>query len=199
MIRRLQAGMSYVETVVWIAIFTSATIALGSSLVYFYHTAHYSIEQSSAVASVQHAMDTMVRTIREANYGSDGSYPIISLATSSIAFYAQVNEQSPYVQKVRFFVSSSSLMQGVTNASGDPPTYSGTEVVTRIADYVQNPRLATTTFSYFDANGTLMTDLTRIGSVRFVRANIIVDVNPNDQPTQLTLRSSTALRNLIDH
>jgi hypothetical protein len=191
--------MSYVETVVWIAIFTSATIALGSSLVYFYHTAHYSIEQSSAVASVQHAMDTMVRTIREANYGSDGSYPIISLATSSIAFYAQVNEQSPYVQKVRFFVSSSSLMQGVTNASGDPPTYSGTEVVTRIADYVQNPRLATTTFSYFDANGTLMTDLTRIGSVRFVRANIIVDVNPNDQPTQLTLRSSTALRNLIDH
>lgn len=191
--------MTYIETVVWVAIFTSAMLALGSSLVYFYHTAHYAIEQSSAVASVQHSMDTMVRTIREAGYASDGAYPIVALATSSITFYAQVNQQSPYTQKVRFFVSGTSLMQGVVEPAGDPPAYTGTEVVSTLANYVQNQALATSTFTYYDAAGAQMTDLSRIGSVRFVRANVIVDVNPNDQPTQLTLRSSTALRNLIDH
>lgn len=191
-------GMTYIETIVWVAIFTSAMLALASSLIYFYHTAHYSIEQSSAVASVQHGMDTMVRAIREAAYASDGAYPIVSLATSSVTFYAHVTPTSPYTQKVRFYLSGTSLMQGVTEPAGDPPAYGATEVTSRIADYVQNGVLATSTFTYYDASGVQMTDLTRIGSVRFVRANVIVDVNPNDQPTRLTLRSSTALRNLIE-
>ncbi len=188
--------MTYIETIVWIAVFTSATIALGNSLVYFYHTAHYSIEQSSAIASVQHGMDTMIRTIREAAYASDGAYPIISLANNEIRFYAHVNEQSPYVQKVRFYVSTTSLMQAITEPSGDPPAYGATETVSKLADYVRNIALATSTFTYYDENGARMTDLTRIGSVRFVTMNVIVDVNVNDQPTQLVLRSSTALRNL---
>lgn len=188
--------MTLIETIVWIAVFTSATIALGSSLVYFYHTAHYSIEQSTAVASVQHGMDTMIRAIREASYASDGSYPIVSLATSSIVFYAHVNTQSPYVQKVRFFVQGTSLMEGVIEPSGDPPAYGGTEVISKLADYVQNLALSTTTFSYYDENGAAMTDLTKIGTVRFVTANVVVDANVNDQPNQLTLRTSTSLRNL---
>lgn len=189
-------GISYIETIVWIAVFTSATIALGTSLVYYYHIAHYSIEQSSAVASVQHAIDTMVKTIREASYASDGAYPIVSLANNQIVFYAHTNAQSPYAQKVRYYVQGTALMQGVVEPSGDPPAYTNSEVVSKLADYVQNGVMGTTTFSYYDTNGALMSDLTQIGNVRFVKANVIVDVNTNDQPTQLTLRSSTSLRNL---
>jgi len=191
--------MTYIETIVWITVFTSATIALGSSLVYFYHAAQYSIEQSSAVASVQRAMDTMVRTIREASYASDGAYPMASLGNDQIVFYAHTNAQSPYAQKVRFFVQGTSLMQGVIEPAGDPPAYGATETISKLADYVQNLAIATSTFSYYDEDGVLMTDLTRIGAVRFVRASVTVDVNVNDQPTRLTLRSSTALRNLIEH
>lgn len=189
-------GISYIETIVWIAVFTSATIALGTSLVYYYHIAHYSIEQSSAVASVQHAIDTMVRTIREASYASDGAYPIVSLANNQIVFYAHTNAQSPYAQKVRYYVQGTALMQGVVEPSGDPPAYTNAEIVSKLADYVQNGVMGTTTFSYYDTNGALMSDLTQIGNVRFVKANVIVDVNTSDQPTQLTLRSSTSLRNL---
>ena len=189
-------GISYIETIVWISVFTSATIALGTSLVYYYHIAHYSIEQSSAVASVQHGMDTMVRSIRETSYASDGAYPVVSLANNQIVFYAHTNAQSPYAQKVRYFVQGTSLMQGVVEPSGDPPGYTNPEVVSKLADYVQNLVIATSTFSYYDANGVLMTNLSQIGNLRFVKANIVVDVNTNDQPTRLTLQSSTALRNL---
>lgn len=191
--------MTYVETLVWIGLFTATSIALGTSLIYFYRVSQYSIEQSSAVASVQRAMDVMVRTIREASYASDGAYPIASLADNQIVFYAHTDAQSPYAQKVRYFVQGSSLMQGITAPAGDPPAYGGTEVVSKLADYIQNVSLATSTFAYYDENGALMTDLTRIGAVRFVRATLFVDVNINDQPTRLTLRSSTALRNLIAH
>lgn len=192
-------GLTYVEMIVWIGVFTAAMIALGTSLVYFYRTSHYSIGQSSAVASVQRAMDTMVRTIREASYASDGAYPIASLGVNEIVFYAHTNPQSPYAQKIRFFVAGNTLMQGSIEPSGDPPTYSGTEVVSELADYVQNITIATTTFSYYDENGTLMTDLSRIGAVRFIRTTVHVDVNVNDQPARLMLQSSTALRNLIEH
>jgi type II secretory pathway pseudopilin PulG len=125
-------GISYIETIVWIAVFTSATIALGTSLVYYYHIAHYSIEQSSAVASVQHAIDTMVKTIREASYASDGAYPIVSLANNQIVFYAHTNAQSPYAQKVRYYVQGTALMQGVVEPSGDPPAYTNAEVVSNL-------------------------------------------------------------------
>ena len=82
---------------------------------------------------------------------------------------------------------------------GDPAAYTGTETISVIADSVQNLSQATTTFYYYDASGNLMNNLSQIGSVRFVTANVIVDVNPADTPTQLTLKSSAAMRNLINH
>lgn len=191
--------MTYIETIVWIAVLTSAMIALGSSLVYFYHTSRYAIEQASAVASIQRGMDTVVRTIREASYASNGAYPIVSISQNQISFYANINRGDALIQQVRFFVQGSSLMQGVIEPAGDPPLYTGTEVVSKLSDYVQNLSIATTTFTYYDQNGALVTDFTKIGAVRFVSINIVADVNTNNQPTPLTLRSSAALRNLIGH
>jgi len=191
--------MTLIETIVWIAVFTSAMIALGSSLVYFYRTSRYAIEQASAVTSIQHGIDTAVRTLREASYSSNGAYPIISISANQISFYANVNRNDPLIQQIRFFVQGSSLMEGVLEPVGDPPVYTGTEVVSTLANYVQNLSIATTTFTYFDKNGAEITDYTKTGAVRFVTATIVADVNVNNMPNQLVLHSSAALRNLLNH
>ena len=96
-------------------------------------------------------------------------------------------------------MQGTTLMQGVIEPSGDPPTYSASEVQSIIAPFVQNLAISTTTFIYYDANGAQVNDFTKVGSVRFISVNVVADLNPNDQPRQLTLRSSTALRNLVGH
>lgn len=191
--------MTLIETIVWIAVLTAAMVALGSSLVYFYRTSRYAIEQASAVTSIQHGIDTVVRTLREASYSSNGAYPIISISANQISFYANVNRNDPLIQQIRFFVQGSSLMEGVIEPVGDPPAYTGTEVVSTLANYVQNLAIATTTFTYFDKNGAQVTDYTKTGAVRFVTATIVADVNVNSMPNQLVLHSSAALRNLLGH
>lgn len=193
------SGITLIETIVWVAVLAMAMIAISTTLVKFYQSTRYAMEQASAVASVQHGVDLMVRTIRETSYGSDGSYPIISLAPNQIAFYANVNRADPYIQKVRFYAQGTALYEGVIEPAGDPPVYSGVEAITPIAQSVQNLTIATSTFTYYDQNGTAITDFSRIADVRFVTLNVYVDINPNNSPTRLVLRSSTALRNLITH
>lgn len=191
--------MTLIETIVWIAILTATMVALGSSLVYFYRTSRYAIEQASAVSSIQHGIDTIVRTLREASYSSNGAYPVISISQNQVSFYANVNHNDPLIQQVRFFIQGTSLMEGVIEPVGDPPAYTGTEVVSTLANYVQNLSIATTTFTYYDQNGAQISDYTKIGAVRFLTATIVADVNVNNMPNQLVLHSSAALRNLIGH
>ncbi|MBI5470646.1 hypothetical protein HY968_05025 [Candidatus Kaiserbacteria bacterium] len=188
--------MTFIETVVWIAVYTAAMIALATSVLYFYRTASYSIEQASAVASAQHGIDVMVRSIREASYASNGAYPIVSMSSNDLVFYANIRKNDPLVQRIHYYVVGTTIMQGVLEPSGDPPIYSGSEDVTIVAPYVQNIAVSTTTFTYYDSSGLKISDYAKIASVRFISVNVVVDINPNNQPVQLTLRSSTALRNL---
>lgn len=194
-----QKGMTLIEAMVWIAVFLAAMVALTTSLVSFYKANGFAIKDANAIASAQHAMDIAVRAIRTASYANNGAYPVISIASDQIAFYANVTKGSPYTQKVRFFTSGNSLKEGIIEPVGDPPAYTGTETVTSLSDYVQNLTLATSTFYYYDKNGTRITDYSQFQNVRFVTVNLIVDTSTTSLPTQLTLTSSAALRNLIVH
>jgi Tfp pilus assembly protein PilV len=190
-----QKGMTLVETMVWVSVTSMIMLAITQSVSYFYRTNTYAVEQSAAVSSGQRGVGEMVRVFREAAYASDGAYPVISLATSSFAFYADI-DSDPFIERVRYFLDGNSLKRGVIDPFGDPPVYTSAEIVSTISDNVRNLEKAVLLFDYYDRNGVLMTDLTRIGEVRFVRTTVIVNVNPYRLPNQFTLQSSAALRNL---
>lgn len=190
--------MSLIEALVWIAIFISAMIALTSSVLYFYRTSNFAIQQSSAVASAQRGIDTMVKTIRSAAYAGNGAYPIVSLAAQDLKFYADTDGDAG-IEEVHYYLLGTTLFRGVINPSGDPSVYTGAEATSTVSDYVRNldATTGTTTFVYYDKNGAKITDYAKIGDVRFVSATLIVDVDTGRPPTALTLRSSAALRNLV--
>ncbi|MDO8553117.1 MAG: type II secretion system protein [bacterium] len=195
--RALRAcGMTLIETVVGIAVLIIVFLALTSSLLYFYRTNRYAIEQSSAVTSAQRGIDKAIRTIREASYSSEGAFPIVSISANDFVFYADV-DSDPLIEKIHYYISGTSLMQGAVDATGDPPAYTGAEVASMISDYVHNIDQGIPMFHYFDANGTAITDYqNQWANVRFVKASIVVNVDPNKLPNQMTLSSSAALRNL---
>ncbi|OGG50238.1 hypothetical protein A2763_04650 [Candidatus Kaiserbacteria bacterium RIFCSPHIGHO2_01_FULL_54_36] len=192
----LYSGMTLIETLVWIAVFISAMTALMSSVLYFYRTSNYTIQQASATASAQRGIDLMIRTIREASYASNGAYPIVSIANNDFVFYADIDADLG-IERVHYYVSGNTLQKGVVEPSGDPPVYSGAEATSTISQDVRNIAQSSSLFAYYDKDGTLISNFTKIGDVRYVSANLLVDVDPNKSPIPLSLKSSAALRNLI--
>ena len=189
-------GVTFIETLVWIVLFTLVMLAITQSVLYFYRTSNYVIQESTAISSAQRGIYSMVRVIREAAYSDTGAYPIVSMATSSFTFYANTDTHTP-VEKVRYYISGTTLYLGVVNPSGDPAVYTGAEATTTLSDNIKNISQSVNLFTYYDQNGAQISDFTQIANVRFVTLNLVADIDPNRAPTLLTLRSSAALRNLI--
>jgi hypothetical protein len=187
--------MSFIEMMVTVGVFVFAMLAITSSVQYFYRTNTYAIEQSSAVAEAQRGVETVVKAMREATHSSAGAYPIITFGPSEFAFYANIDSDA-FIERIRYFVQGTSLMREVTDPSGDPPVYGAVQVTSIISETVRNLEQNVDLFAYYDAEGDLITDYSDIGAVRFVTMNIVVNVNPDRLPNQLTLRSSAALRNV---
>lgn len=188
-------GMTLVEVIIWTAVFTIIILAITSSILYFYRTNRYALEQSSAVSSSQRGVGKIVRIVREAAYSSDGAYPIVSIAANDLVFYADT-DADPLIERVHYFLSGTNLMEGTVDASGDPPGYGGAETASTLSDYVRNVAQNVSTFNYYDQSGTEITDYSNRTAVRFVKVNVVINVDPNKLPNQLTLSSSAALRNL---
>lgn len=187
--------MTLLEALVWVSITSMLLLAIVNSVQYFYRTNNYAVEQSAAVTSAQSGIEDMVKTMREAAYSSTGAWPVVSMATSSFTFYADV-DSDPFIERIRFSLEGNEIVRGIVDPSGDPPVYTNPETVSSVSDQVRNNEQEVPLFQYYDEDGTLMTDLTRIAEVRFVQSTVIVNVNPNRLPNQFTLRSTAALRNL---
>jgi type II secretory pathway pseudopilin PulG len=187
-------GLTYIETLVWISVFVMAMSAIVISLLSFYRANSYTIEQAQAVSEARRGIEKSVQMMREISFASDGAYPIVSIAPNQFYFYSDV-DTDPLVERIRIFTEETFLKQGLTKASGDPLTYSGSEIVTTISENVRNIEQDVDVFHYFDSTGAEITD-SDITEVRFVTIDLVVNVSPDKLPNQLTLRSSATLRNL---
>ena len=192
---RRSHGFSTLETLMWIGMFVLTMGAIMSSILYFYRVNTVTINQASSVASAQHGVDKIVRTIREAAFASDGAYPVISLADNQFAFYADVDADA-FIEKVRYYLSGTTIVEGIVNPSGDPPAYTGAEATSVISDYVRNTAENLVMFTYFDEDGAQVTNYANTADVRFVTVNVVVDIDTIKLPNPFFLRSSAAMRNL---
>lgn len=190
--------MLLLEAVVWIGIFAFTMVTLSVSIAYFYRINRYIVEAQSAVIAGQQGIDAMVKTLREASYASNGAYPIVSIGQNQITFYSDIKGDL-LIEKVNYYLSGTYLYQDTIEPSGNPPSYGIASSTVLIADYTRNIAQGVNAFTYYDKNGAQIVDYSKIGDVRFITINLIVDVSPNAQPGQLTLRSSAALRNLVAH
>lgn len=185
------------ETVVVTAILGTVTLALTSMIWFFYRSNAYLLEQTSAVDSSNRGLNIAYKDIREASYGEDGAYPIAVAATSTMTFYSDIDKDGP-VEKVRLYLSGGTFYRGVTNASGNPPSYSGQpETIYTIATWVKNAT-STPAILYYDSAGTELTGTVNVSNVRSVRIRLDVDLNPQRAPNVLTLERTATLRNLRD-
>ncbi|RJQ34890.1 hypothetical protein C4556_01235 [Candidatus Parcubacteria bacterium] len=191
-------GMTFIEVLVWISVFTLAMLAIVSTLLSFYKTNTYTIEQADAVTFAQRGLEQIVRTIREGAYSSQGAFPIVSIAANDFVFYADIDSDA-LIERVHYYISGTNLMRGILEPTGDPPDYTGAETASVIAEHVRNVAQGISLFHYYDELGSEITNYTNWTAVRFVKVDLAVNVNEAALPNQFTLSSSAAIRNLIGH
>lgn len=187
-------GFTLAETLVVIVIVTVVGLAVTRLITFFYTSNAYVFQQTSALDSAHRGVEYAFLNIREASYGDDGSYPVAQAATSSITFYADVDNDGP-IEKIRVYLAQGSLYRGVTNSAGSPPTYTGqTESVSTIATNVVNAT-SSPIFRYFTTAGTELTTPINVSDIASVSTELSVDLNPSKAPDIFTLRASATLRN----
>lgn len=114
-------GFTLIETLLTIAIFTLAMGIVTGFIVMLYRTQSYGWEQSTAIDEARKGIETMVKELREAKEGDDGSFPIEKAEDKEIIFYSDIDKDAQ-TERVRYFLgtvsSGSQVQKCVTYTSG---------------------------------------------------------------------------------
>lgn len=196
--KRRAQGVSSVEMIIWIVLLGIVSAAIVSMTNYVYKRNRDVIAESAGSLSARRASERIVRDIREATFGQDGAYPIVSFAPNEIVFYSDA-DQDMSLERIRYYLTGDILNRGVINPTGNPPTYPiGNESITLMAERVVNSTVAVPLFTYYDASGVVITDYTKIGSVAYIVSRVVVNRAPAGQAMRTTeIRSSATMRNYL--
>lgn len=139
--------------------------------------------------------------IRAMGPSGNGSYPIESASSESLTFYSDVDGDNVF-ERVRYFVSGSTLKRGIIEPTGNPAVYNlASEVSTDVVkNIILPPSASQPLFIYYDQNYTgsqaplpLPIDVNKI---RLIKATITADKTPQDQIGRTDYSSIMLIRNL---
>ncbi len=191
-------GMTLIEMLMAISIFSIIILAVTYSATSFYRYNAYGLEQAQAVDSARRGIEPSINNIREATYSDEGAYPVVSAAANSFSFYSDINGDNS-IEKIRLYLdtATNTFKRGLIKSIGDPLTYNGQpETIIILADNVRNIEQGVDIFEYYDNTGVEITNLSNVSNIAFVKMSIVVNINPARSPNDFTLRASAALRNL---
>ena len=187
-------AFTLVETVIVVALTAFISLTLGMLVIYFYKTDTYTLQQAVQVEQARRGVTDAMRYLRQASYGSDGSYPVGSAATSSITFYSNSDADSA-IERVTYKLIQGILYEVVTQPAGNPPSYTGAISTSTLSAPVVNAT-STPIFRYFDDTGTELLPPVNVGAIASIRTTLIIDADVNRAPVSFTLSGAATLRNL---
>lgn len=186
-------------TLIEILVVMGILLLLGGALVTFQvDVFRLNITTQSGLSTnyeIRRTLKNFTANLRTASPSSVGAFPLAEMASSSLVFYANI-DTDPAIERVRYFVSSSTLWRGVLKPSGSPLSYSGTETletaITGVLDsnvfsYYATGEVGTSTLLYVPVNPQ---------SVRLVRMAVSVDKDPDRPPAISYAETSVLIRNL---
>jgi hypothetical protein len=114
-------AFTLLETVIAISFFSIITFFVSNFIVSSYRIYYYDKEQSMAVDQARRGVETMIKELREARDGDNGSYPIETADDKQIVFYSDIDNDGK-AEKIRYFLgtvsSGSSIKECSTASSG---------------------------------------------------------------------------------
>lgn len=198
--QKFEQGITLVETIVLISIYTVLLLAITMSITNLYKMNSYSFAQADEVDSARRGVIQWSQDTREMTTAEDGTFPIVVIDEHHFGYYSDVDQDDP-IEYVEYILSGTTLTKYTYDPSGSPAVYNlvtpnKTEI---LSTYVQNINQTIPTFLYFDNAGTQLNVSSPLIDVRYIRIQIIVNIDPVHSPGEFMLRSSIAPRNLKDN
>ncbi len=195
-------GISLLELVVGIGIFILLFGAVIDMFLFTWRGNAIVWEQLSTQNEGRKATQDFSNELREATASSIGAYAIESATGTQMVFYSNIDADS-FVERVRYFVASTTLKKGVIKPTGNPLTYnSSTESIVTIANDVANNGI-TNVFTYYDNNFTgsesPLTGAIDVTKIRVVKMSLRLEENPNLSPVPFYIELKVMIRNLKDN
>ena len=183
-----------------LAIFGILMLAVISSTATLYRQNAYAIEQTEEVNNARRGMTQWNRDVKEMTTAEDGTYPIAVIEPHRLGYYSDTDRDAE-VEYVEYILATTTMRKFTYQATGNPATYNLTtpDSVETLSLYVQNIEQGTSTFLYYDNMGNQLSSTSPIINVRFIQAQLIVNIDPARNPGEFLLRSSLAPRNLKDN
>lgn len=193
-------GMTMIEMLVVIGIYTILMGAIFTSVQALYQYNAYSLAQANEVDNARRAMSKLNKDLREMTYAEDGTFPLVKKGPHIIGFYSDIDYDDS-VEYVEYELTATNFYKRTYNAVGSPPVYnlSTPDELIKVSEFVQNNLQSTSTFMYYDVNGASVPSGGLLTNVRYIRAQVIVNIDPLRSPGEFMLRSSIAPRNLKDN
>ncbi|KKR34915.1 MAG: hypothetical protein UT67_C0005G0027 [Candidatus Magasanikbacteria bacterium GW2011_GWA2_40_10] len=191
-------GFSLLEAIVAVGIFVLLISAVVAVFLFSWRGNAVVWEQLSTQNEGRKATQDFSNELREATASSIGAYAIESATNTQIVFYSNIDEDS-FVERIRYFVSSTLLKKGVIKPTGNPLTYnSSTESLTTVANDIANG--ATSVFSYYSSSftgaGSPLSGAIDVTQIRIVKISLKLEEDPNLSPVPFYIESKVMVRNL---
>ncbi|MFH2105266.1 MAG: type II secretion system protein [Parcubacteria group bacterium] len=198
--KKRTAGITLLEMIVVLGIFGVALVITTSYFWMGLRAQNKSVKGIVAQNNARRALTAMAGEIRSSMDSNAGSYPLEVAEGQSLTFYTNVDGDVD-AEKVRYFLSGTDLKRGVTEPSGQPPNYNGTEQENILANYIANNTANIFTYYDRDYEGTtsFLSFPVNKSQVRLIRIDLIIDVDSNTPPAPLTVTTEAQLRNLKDN
>jgi prepilin-type N-terminal cleavage/methylation domain-containing protein len=198
-LKNKKSGFTLMETLVAMAIFIIVVMPVSF---FFRNVWVYNSFLTGALSDTdagRRVLKIFTSEVRTASTANTGAYAIGAAGVSSFTFYADIDNDG-LKEKVRYFLSGTSLQKGVIKPTGSPLIYnSANEKITTLIDKLANSLL----FEYYDRNydGTTaaMSYPLNIPSIRLIKVTIVLDMDPNRSPVPMTFSTQVSIRNLKDN
>src|SRR3989344_2719924 len=173
-----KGGFSVLEIIFALAIFASISLVvinLKSSVGIIDNLVNQRLQSQQ---DMNQAFQIFSNAVRSAGPSSIGAYPIEAASTSSFSFYSDVDKDGLF-ERVRYFLVTSTVQQGIIKPAGNPLVYTtSTETtITLIANVTQST--STAIFSYYDSTYTgseaALTLPIDASKVRAVKISVYID------------------------
>lgn len=205
MLQKNKKGMTLIEMLLAIAIFTIGIQGFTMLFMKSWKSNAYIFEMGQASSAVSEGLNKMVKYIRMASQGDDGSYAIKSADDNDLIIFSDYDKDG-IGERLHFYFQNGQIKMGITEpANGVPKTYpNGDQQTTLIADKIVNDS-GTPVFYYFNkdypgdqANNPVSTPA-NVAGIRLVKIFLKININPGRGPENIETQSFVELRNLNDY
>lgn len=208
MLNKTHKGITLVETIVTIGIFSVVMLGASTFFVRMWSTHKFTIEVGIASFVANRGVEEASENIRKSRQSENGSFPIVRADDHDFEFYSDYDNDG-VIERLHYFVQDQKFQLGVTDPdfSGVTPFYPvGDQDMRDAAEYVVNEQEGNATFEYYgedgkifsysDSNDTVLATPATPSDIKMVKILLFVNPDPIQKPNNVRIQSFVVIRNL---